>query len=433
MNPLFKRVAGWFLVFLALAFVVSIYDSQVLAKHHRFKWGEKHWKIRGDFTSYSLAASRTMAKGENPYDKANQDDHPYKYFPLNAFLLTPFTWVPIPVAQGFWFSLNVLLILAALRAHQPLLGRKKVPVFVWVIALAIGGRFIWDNLQLGQWNLPVYSLTILGLSLIIGSGKNWRGGFLLSLGAALKFMPAIFLFYFLMKRNYRAVAAILVGLVFWIYLLPTAIIGPERHHLLLGDYMQESRIRSEKMVGSDEVSGHSLLVTVRAYLTPCHKNSGHHIEGDIHILNLPPQTAMRIAQTLCGILALWVFCLCLKGGAGTPAGQRTLLDICLLLTLILLISPEARKAQFLTVFSTAFTLATYLKTGNLLRGESRIAAISLFCGLILVIFSSSSIGRDTNHAFLLHGGLTFLLFIFLFALSILKWRKTGEPGRMEAS
>ncbi len=446
----------WVIFFGVVATGVAIRDSRILSNPDRFKTYREKWSIRGDFTTFSLAAAYAVRRGENPYERENvvvfpEDVYPssafesskphkapwncqpgknFKYFPLNAVVLLPFTFLPVPVAQGVWFALNLTVLIGILYAHKGLAGEKRIRPFVWIGAFVLAARFFQDNLNLGQWNLPVYNLTILGLYLTIVRRMPWRGGLLVGLAAGLKFMPAGFALYFLARRQWRAAAAIGLSIVFWVLLVPSLVLGPTRHWNLLHEYRLQTKRQMENRVDSGGVTGHSLLVTLKAYLTPVErKGEKDDTRYRINILNLERATADWAAKTFCLTLVAVTWFACTRGGAGATPGRRTMIELGLWFTLYLLISPEVRRAQMLTVFTAGMALMlTWAET----RVASRVRWTSLAAvGVAIAMVAISSRIREGywREWVILHGGLTLgigSLWAMLLALRFRQDEKTGD-------
>jgi len=421
----FERSKGrlfWLLVVIAATLGVAAYDS-------RLSSNPEDWRIRGDLTRFTLAASRLMLSGQNPYDADLLQGNAYRYFPLNAVVYAPLTWVPIPLAQGFWVAVNLVLLIWALRVHRALAGLARAHAGIWIFALLIGFRFIKDNFQLGQWNLPVYSLTVLGLWVILCKKRPWCGGWIVALAASLKFMPIAFVAYFAVKRQWRPTAAILLGVVFWILLFPALCLGFERHNALFHAYFDQGVGDVQDMMSERLATGHSLLVTVYAYLTPTLKHSAHKLDMQINLLSLEPQTAEHVALGVCILLVVLTLAVFWRKGGDTAPGRRTILELGILFMVMLLISPEARKAQLLTVFTPAFALAAVYWSAKAGSFEKRLSLGTIVLGVVLILVSSS-LGKDLGirpYA-LSYGSLTLLLLTHYGALMLLHRRQPDPPS-----
>ncbi|GAB4320960.1 MAG: hypothetical protein Kow0059_15440 [Candidatus Sumerlaeia bacterium] len=383
-----------------LALVVAAYDA------HR-------GKIRGDFTKYSLAASRVIWQGGDPYSRA-EVGRQYKYLPINALILTPFLALPVPLVQGVWFSLNVALLLWCWGLHQRMLGSWRIPRAAWALALALTFRFFWGNLNLGQWNTAVYCLAFAGLAL--HGRRPWLGGGLVGAAAALKFMPALFLVWLALKRRWRAAAALVAALFLAWLVVPVMLLGPGRFAAVMASYREHVlTVRPQYFFQSSMVTGHSLRTKLVAYLTPVSIEDADK-PTQINVINLTRTQAERIG---------WAVSLLVVAGAmgiswrrRRPEAPRSpmldLLEIGLWFMVLLSVSPAARRAHFLTMFTpllalTALALAPGMPAG-LRRLGGAVVAVSLAC---LLSFSTIVKGLAYTDWFHSHGAVTLWMLALL--------------------
>lgn len=346
-----KKFVLLFLGWLILAGAVSLLD-----------WRAD--RVRRDFTSYSLQASRTLYGGGDPYarDEARTS---YKYFPLNAVLLGPFARLPVPVAQGIWTATNCFLLGFCLYAHRRWMSRDmRIPWWVWLVALAIAGRFFIKNIRLGQWNTSVYSLSFLGL-LALHRAREVTGAFTLSLAAALKYMPSFFTIYWIARREWRKALLVLLGVMFWILVFPTVILGPTRHGELLGKYWAKATKQYKGMIEAEYTSSHSLRSTIVRLTSDVKPRLPEPDRYDFTLVRLDKNLARAlgeaVAVTALG-LALLLTVWATRRQSFLPPEHRDLLLVGFWYLTLLMISPESRTPHFLTLFTPGFALA--LATAN---------------------------------------------------------------------
>ncbi|HEY1839249.1 MAG TPA: glycosyltransferase 87 family protein [Mycobacterium sp.] len=141
---------------------------------------------------------------------------PFTYPPLAAVIFCPFAWLGMPAA-----SVAITLITLALLfvAVMIVLTRLDVwnttrmvpgPAWLrrwWLSALIVAAAAIWlepikANFAFGQINVVLMTLVIADC---VPRRTPWPRGVLLGLGIALKLTPAVFLLYFLLRRDRRAV------------------------------------------------------------------------------------------------------------------------------------------------------------------------------------------------------------------------------------
>lgn len=316
-------------------------------------------KLRADFSTFSLAASRVMFSGGDPYDK-EQVEHNYKYFPTNAILLWPFTLISVYTAQGIWYALNLALVIWAFVALRSMLRPIKIPWWVYILTLTISFRLIVMNLRLGQWNTSVFCLSIIGLQFIL-DGKRW-GAWLLSLAITLKFMPVIFLGYFAVRRRWKDLGMTALATVFWIFILPLIVLGPSRTTELMQKYYSGSVSRVGQMTTGENVSSLSLHSTIYRALTPITVEIKDRYFRS-NIVNLSRETAGNIAKGI-GLIILvsgfmWMARQHRRDNEINPVGELLLIGLCYLMWFLAM--PGVRHAQLISIIPLGFAIAAAIQ------------------------------------------------------------------------
>jgi hypothetical protein len=168
-----------------------------------------------DFASYYYAV-QVAADGGDPYDgealnAAAQADrtrkkvHPFFYPP--PFLLSVAWVLPLELMTGFsiWFWMNELFlglaVLALWRYLRPL-GTAVGPVLALAVALSYGVAY---GQELGQANFGV--LALVAWALEQQERRPWLAGILLGTACMFKMSPALLVMWWLLRREWVAVAA----------------------------------------------------------------------------------------------------------------------------------------------------------------------------------------------------------------------------------
>lgn len=159
---------------------------------------------------------------------------PFTYPPIAAVLFAPLTWVSLGVGTAALTIISALLLVVSItilltglgldigdvgRGSGPAWWRRAV-VAVAIVAAAIwlDAEPIWANFDFGQINAVLMTLVIADC---VPRRTTWPRGTLLGVAVALKLTPAVFLLYFLLRRDTRAavtavasfLAATMVGFV----------------------------------------------------------------------------------------------------------------------------------------------------------------------------------------------------------------------------
>ncbi|MDI3313780.1 MAG: glycosyltransferase 87 family protein [Mycobacterium sp.] len=144
-------------------------------------------------------------------------DLPFTYPPLAAVVFCPFAWLQMPAASVAITSLTFVLLIAAMvmvltglgvwtssrLAAGPAWLRRSWLATVIVAAAAIWLEPIRSNFAFGQINVVLMTLVIADC---VPRRTPWPRGIVLGLGIALKLTPAVFLLYFLLRRDLGTVA-----------------------------------------------------------------------------------------------------------------------------------------------------------------------------------------------------------------------------------
>ncbi|ULE32112.1 glycosyltransferase 87 family protein [Mycobacterium sp. IDR2000157661] len=165
-------------------------------------------------------------------------DLPFTYPPLAAVLFSPLALLSLDVASAVITATTLILLVVALTIlltrlevwPQPPLGKSRVtsePAWLrrtWLAAAIVAPAVILlepirSNFDFGQINVVLMTLVIADC---VPRRTPWPRGMLLGLAIALKLTPAVFLLYFLLRRDVRALlvtavsaaAATLLGAAF---------------------------------------------------------------------------------------------------------------------------------------------------------------------------------------------------------------------------
>jgi alpha-1,2-mannosyltransferase len=157
-------------------------------------------------------------------------DLPFTYPPLAAIVFAPFAWLSL---SGAGATITVITLLLLIVSTWIVLTRLRVwdrpaiatgPAWLrrcWLAAAIVAPAVIYlepirSNFDFGQINVVLMTLVIADC---VPRRTPWPRGLLLGVAIALKLTPAVFLLYFLLRRDTRAllvtaasvVAATLVG------------------------------------------------------------------------------------------------------------------------------------------------------------------------------------------------------------------------------
>lgn len=126
---------------------------------------------------------------------------PFTYPPLAALLFTPLRIVPLPAAGALLTVLSLGCLWLVLAVTLRAVGADW-RLAVWVMPVAALFEPVRDTVSFGQINLVLMALVVCDT---LGRRRVTTGA-LAGLAAAVKLTPAVFILFFLLRRDYRSAA-----------------------------------------------------------------------------------------------------------------------------------------------------------------------------------------------------------------------------------
>jgi hypothetical protein len=160
--------------------------------------------------------------------------------PIMALMLRPLAEMHPLVGPLVWFYLKVGMTLLALAWAFRLVETPEQPFPPWAKALAVllALRPILGDLMHGNVNLLILFL-VIGALFAHRQGRDLLCGTTLALAIACKVTPALFLPYFVWKRQWRVLAGVAVGLVLFFWVVPGLFLGFAENETLLASWTEQ--------------------------------------------------------------------------------------------------------------------------------------------------------------------------------------------------
>jgi alpha-1,2-mannosyltransferase len=144
-------------------------------------------------------------------------DLPFTYPPLAAIAFSPFAWLPLPLASAAitvttlaLLLLSTMILLTGLNvwADSAITSEPAWLRRMWLAGAIVAPAVVYfepirSNFAFGQINVVLMTLVIADC---VPRRTPWPRGLLLGLAIALKLTPAVFLVYFMLRRDGRAMA-----------------------------------------------------------------------------------------------------------------------------------------------------------------------------------------------------------------------------------
>ena len=179
-----------------------------------------HTPYRIDIDIYQMGGQawldgRPLYRGDVLFHTPIGLNLPFTYPPLAAIVFCPFSWLHMPAASVAITALTLVLLIVSITIVLARLDVWNVSDVVpgpawlrrlWLAVLIAAAASIWlepitSNFAFGQINVVLMTLVIADC---VPRRTPWPRGLLLGLGIALKLTPAVFLLYFLLRRDNRA-------------------------------------------------------------------------------------------------------------------------------------------------------------------------------------------------------------------------------------
>ncbi len=207
-------------------------------------------QARTDLTVF-LRAAEAVENHEDIYRVRNSRGWNYVYFPFLAVTLIPLTKIPLSAAAAVWYLISALCFFVMCRMVIKMFPRARDGLSAVCTAGILCLPFLLDSFTRGQLGILILFICVAVFQLYT-AGKKRLSGFLLALGFTLKFSPIAALFlYFLIKKEWRVFQGLFLGLLVFLILFPSMVLGfgenfhflREYRHLVwhgAGDFKQES-------------------------------------------------------------------------------------------------------------------------------------------------------------------------------------------------
>lgn len=142
-------------------------------------------------------------------------DLPFTYPPIAAVLFAPMGLIPLAWAGLLLAICSVLALLGVTALVLRELGVRREDLLPMTVLA--GAALVWTDpfhqtLDFGQVNVLLMLCVVVDV--VLGRGRWWRGTWT-GLAIAVKLTPAVFLAFFLVRRDWRALAVTVASFLAW--------------------------------------------------------------------------------------------------------------------------------------------------------------------------------------------------------------------------
>jgi hypothetical protein len=181
------------------------------------------FRAQGDFSVYYRAGHRVLI-GHAIYPPDDSDR--FLYAPIFAIAFAPLALLPRHLAQFVFFAINAFsLIELILGAGVILFGRERqLPAALIVVPVLLSFRFIDNNFDHGQINLPTLALIVWAI-VYAEESRDAPAGLMLAAAILIKPFALLAAIHLLIRKHFAPLAwAVAAGIA--LIVLPVAIFGP---------------------------------------------------------------------------------------------------------------------------------------------------------------------------------------------------------------
>jgi hypothetical protein len=363
-------------------------------------------RAQGDFNVYYRAGHRVL-HGLAIYPPADSDR--FLYAPVFAILFAPLAALPRHVAQFVFFAVNAFsLIELIIGAGVILFGReRRLPAALIVVPVLLSFRFIGNNIEHGQINLPTIALIVWAIIYADESRDGWAG---LMLAAAILIKPFAVLaaLHLAIRRRVGALGwTVAAGIA--LIVVPIVIFGPRGWIDQTGAYLNAVASMTNRyrmmLTNQSAVSAAARLMSLRA-------------GADAETSAAPTIAAMGLEIILVAAVSLWD---ALSSERGNLASR---LALCGLFCLMPSIAPISWKSYYAAMLVPYMALTAAIWTD---RDRGKRAPISVWTLFALSVLLNLAPGNYLNRIALFYSAHFFSSLLALAAVFAL-WLRSGSEA-----
>jgi alpha-1,2-mannosyltransferase len=387
-NP-WKSAQRWFVIGLILLFIALSVQYTIKVLEHRSAY--MRWRDQ-------LLA---LDNGDDIYK-----EFVYPNPPIMAMVLKPLADIePGFVGALVWYYLKVGMALASFYWLFRLVAASGTPFPPWAKALVVllSLRPIIGDLIHGNVNLFILFLVMAGLY-AFHKGRSVRGGLFLAFAIACKVTPALFVPYLVWKRAWKALAGCAVGLVLFLWVVPSCYLGWQKNQELLTSWTRQMIVPF--LVHGQVTSSHEnqslpgvaarLLTHSPSFLEydpePPHSPQPKRFDN---LLDLSPPAAGWLVKGVELLFVGLVVWRCRKPLAAR-GGWRLAAEFSVVVLGMLLFSERTWKHHCVTLMLPFAVLCYYLSTCRP-RGWLRGYLIGTLIAVALLMASTSSVSSEKGN------------------------------------
>lgn len=234
-----KLLMSLFMCYFFLVLFIGILHPKLAelwgTKFSHYASFEPMTNLGGDYIANYVAAN-TLISGHDIYQDNSQygdrftDQYAFlgktrfDYPPLTVYLVAPFALFSFYTSYKLWILFNLLVLLATIYLLAKF-ADYPISAFIFLAVVYFNSYLLYFYLERGQFDIIVFFFLVLSLYFYHLKKNNGLCALFLTIAIGLKVYPAIFVFYFLIRKKYRLVIytllfgiaiAFLTGINHWV-------------------------------------------------------------------------------------------------------------------------------------------------------------------------------------------------------------------------
>lgn len=362
-----------------------------------------------DFRVYYATGGR-FAEKEDIYARPEESITPFKYSPLFAMLMWPFSYFSQEAASLVFFSINFISLIIIFVLSGELVIRDEISfkqkIFLYSATAVSSLRFILHALDSGQVGIIILALVVSGLYLL-DKKKDTISAALIGLSTMIKYTPVVFLPYFIFRKKIKIIPLIILFVMIFC-LIPACYVGMDKAIEYLKDWIPSISGTSFDAGSWYDYKNQSIFSLVLRYFTV---DSPY----DVSVGHLTFNQGLLASVIACVLIYLLIIF------PKNSTGLRGPIEYSLLFIAMTLFNPNAWMHNFVAFIFVYMTLFYYLIKTNF---KDRVVLTLVVLSFILMTLTSELfVGDNLEKLFERLSFLTIGALGLLFSLFKLKFHE----------
>ncbi|HYL60856.1 MAG TPA: glycosyltransferase family 87 protein [Candidatus Acidoferrales bacterium] len=368
-------------------------------------------RTQGDFNVYYRAGHRVLhGLAVYPVDDSDR----FLYAPIFAIAFAPLAALPRHLAQFLFFAVNAFaLVELVLGAGVLLLGRARpLPAELIVVPVLLAFRFVGNNIEHGQINLPTLALIVWAI-IYSDEARPRAAGAMLAAAILIKPFAVLAAIHLAIRRRFDTLGCALVAGAA-LLVVPIVVFG--MHGLV-------EQTRGYVVAIASMTNRYRTMLTNQSAVAAVARVMSLTRVGDAESSALPTIVGMSLEIALIAAVSLWDW----TSGNNENESWRGRLALCGLFCLMASIAPISWKSYYAAMVVPYMALVAALWTDRK-PGERAAGSIAVWTLFAISVVLNLAPGNRLNRIALFYSA-HFLSSLFALAALFVLWRQSASQNQ----